>query len=131
MCSKAIIWSTVETGLGMNATAACVLRLLFTRFHMLSGSGIHQANPTINAAQGTRRSQDRGLVIKEGVHDNDIELCGVATTVEFSQGCYQGGKRDGDRKTLSFTQANREANETEEGFIRKGNQILVIQAIEV
>jgi hypothetical protein len=53
---------------------------------MLSGSGINQANPTTNYAQGTRRSQGRSLANKGGVRDNGIELYGVATTVEFSQG---------------------------------------------
>jgi hypothetical protein len=86
MCSKFIIWAILETGLGINATAACVLRPLFTRFHMLSGSGVNQAEPTTNYHQGMRRSQGRIPANKSRIHDNDIKSYGVASTIDFLQG---------------------------------------------
>jgi hypothetical protein len=124
------IWSIIEPGLGIIATACCVLRPLLKRFYGSSGYGTHQIENTIDhpstwyyEGANTTRSNTRGY----GVKKDGIEMEGVVTSVLPNHKGERG--REWGRKIHGSVQKDGIGNESEEELTKEG--IFVHKMVEI
>jgi hypothetical protein len=130
-----VIWSAVEPGLGIVATAACVLRPLVRKFYGVSNFSTnrihktHARHPTWYNENISGNKVFPNHAQSHQIGNEGMEMERVVTSVLGNH----KGERAGEwtRKSPSSMQRERAGNESEEELTMEENRIFVYRTVEV